>query len=255
MKGRELLIYLAIKYQGVWNDVYEAICHRENVNSNDVAESIATLKCQTLTILDDEYPSSFKAIYHPPFVLFYYGNLNLISDYKKNLAVIGSRENTEYGKVMTEKIVKEIAHKLNIVSGLARGIDTIAHQSCLENGGKTIAILGSGIDVCYPKSNQLLYDEIKNNHLMLSEYPNNCEPTKEHFPERNRLIAACSTGVLVTEAKAKSGTIITVGHILDLGREVLCVPHRADEKSQCNRLIIGGATLVESGDDVLYALQ
>ncbi|HNX16184.1 MAG TPA: DNA-processing protein DprA [Bacilli bacterium] len=255
MKGRDLLIYLAIKYNGTWNDIYAAISRREIVNPQDVIEENAQLTCQTLTILDENYPESFKSVHHPPFVLFYYGDINLLSDYKKNVAVIGSREHSEYGKRMTEKIVKEISGKVNIVSGLARGIDAISHQECLANNGHTIAILGSGIDYCYPKNNQNLYEEIKKNHLLISEYPKRCEPKKENFPERNRLIAACSSAVVVTEAKAKSGTIITVGHMLDLGREVLCVPHRADEASQCNRLIAGGATLVENGEDVLFAIQ
>lgn len=255
MKGRDLLIYLSIKYQGVWNDIYSAISRKESVNSFDVEEEISRLKSQTLTILDDNYPESFKAIFHPPFVLFYYGNINLLSNYKENVAVIGSRDFTDYGKEMTEKIVREIASKVNIVSGLARGIDSISHWECLANKGHAIAILGSGIDNCYPKDNRLLYEEIKKEHLLISEYPNNCDAKKENFPERNRLIAACSNAVVVTEAQAKSGTIITVGHMLDLGREVLCVPHRADEGSQCNRLIAGGATLVENGEDVLYAIR
>ncbi len=255
MKGRELLIYLSIKYQGVWSDIYSAISRKESVNSIDVEEEISRLKCKTLTILDDNYPESFKAIYHPPFVLFYYGDIKLLSNYKENVAVIGSRECTDYGKQITEKIVREISSKVNIVSGLARGIDSISHRECLINKGHTIAILGSGIDNCYPKDNRYLYEEIKKEHLIISEYPSECEAKKENFPERNRLIAACSNAVVVTEAKAKSGTIITVGHMLDLGREVLCVPHRADEGSQCNRLIAGGATLVENGEDVLFAIR
>lgn len=255
MKGRDLLIYLSIKYQGVWSDIYSAISRKESVNSIDVEEEVAHLKCQTMTILDDDYPESFKTIFHPPFVLFYYGDIKLLCNYKENVAVIGSRDFTEYGKEMTEKIVREIAGKVNVVSGLARGIDSIGHRECLANKGHTIAILGSGIDNCYPKENRQLYEEIKKEHLLISEYPSNCDAKKENFPERNRLIAACSNAVVVTEAQAKSGTIITVGHMLDLGREVLCVPHRADEGSQCNRLIAGGATLVENGEDVLYAIR
>ena len=255
MKGRDLLIYLAIKYRGVWNDIYSAISKKESVDSSNVEKLVSSLKCQTLTILDENYPESFKTIYHTPFVLFYYGNIDLLSDYKKNVAVIGSREYSDYGKAMTEKIVREIADKVIIVSGLAKGIDSISHRQCLAYKGQAVAILGSGIDNCYPKENRDLYEEIKKNHLLISEYPGDSDARKENFPERNRLIAASSNAVVVTEAKAKSGTIITVGHMLDLGREVLCVPHRADEGSQCNRLIAGGATLVENGEDVLFAIR
>lgn len=255
MKGRDLLIYLAIKYRGAWKDIYTAITRREEIKPEDVESALSGIKCSILTILDEEYPESFKTVYHPPFVLFYYGDIHLLFNYKKILAVVGSRDFSDYGKKMTEEIVRGVAPKYIIVSGLARGIDAIAHESCMEVGGKTIAILGSGIDYCYPHNNKDLYEKIKNQHLVLSEYPDNCEPCRDNFPERNRLIAACAKSLLVTEAKAKSGTLITVGYTLELGRDVMCVPHQAGEGSSCNRLISGGALLVENADDVLYALS
>lgn len=254
MKGRHLLIYLAIKHQGNWDEIYAAIKSREQNDPKVVEETLSKLTCKTTTLIDEDYPIHNKSMYHPPFVLFYYGDLSLCNEYKKILAVIGSRDYSEYGKNITKKIVSEVANQMVIISGLARGIDSVAHRACIDCGGKTIAVLGCGIDRCYPANNKDLYSEIKEHHLLISEYPGDMEATKDNFPQRNRIIAALSCGVLVTEAHAKSGTLITVGYALDFGREVLCVPHPADEGSQCNRLISGGAVLVENGEDVLYAL-
>ncbi len=254
-RGRDILIYLSVKYGGEWDDIYKAIREKEKINFDLIKEAVDKCKANTITIIDDDYPSYLKNIYQPPFVLFYYGDKNLLKDERDNLSVVGSRECTKYGENVTRELVKSASKKYNIVSGLAKGIDSIAHHTCIENEGKTIAILGSGIDNCYPKQNISLYEEIKNNHLLISEYPNNVEPKKEHFPMRNRLIAAFSKALLVTEAHTNSGTLSTVSYALHSGKDVLCVPYPIDAHSICNRLIKDGAYLIENGSDLIDELK
>lgn len=248
MKPRELLIYLALKFEGDYHRILEAINSKE---FDDIEEEPPSLTCKTLTILDDEYPTKLREYPTPPFVLFYYGDISLIQNIDKNLAVIGSRVTTEYGSDSTKEIVASVAKEVNIVSGLARGIDAIAQTQCIRSGGKTIAILGSGINYCYPEINQPLYEEIKKNHLVLSEYPGLTPPSPDKFPVRNRLIAMLSNTILVTEAYARSGTSITVNFGLQFSKNVCCIPYMKDRFSLCNKLIGQGAYLVETGDDVL----
>lgn len=256
--GREIIIYLAMKYQGDWNQIYRAVKEKEMVDEATVKETIARLTCSAVTIIDEDYPSSLKKIYKPPFVLFYHGHLEWLDREQHCLAVVGSRQPSDYGKAMTRTIVKELIKEkpdLIIVSGLAKGIDGLTHQACLEEKGKTVAVLGSGIDVCYPSEHQSLYQTIKEHHLLLSEYPERVAPNKEHFPWRNRIIAGLTQGVFVVEAKKRSGTLITVGYALYLGKEVYVLPHPANTDNSCNRLIKDGAVLVESAQDILEHLQ
>lgn len=134
---------------------------------------------------------------------------------------------------------------------MALGIDTVAHRSALRNNGKTIAVLGSGIDYCYPKSNEDIYQLMKQDHLILSEYPKGLVPLKENFPKRNRIIAGLSGAVLVTEAKQRSGTMITVGHALEQGKDIFCIPSRITDYLGCNYLIQQGAKLVNNVNDII----
>lgn len=222
MKGRDIIAYLALKHNGDWDSIYKDIHDKAYAGSEEkIKEALEKLKCNYITIIDDEYPKCLKLNYKPPFILFYYGDITLLNNCENNVAVIGSRQCSSYGIEMTEKIVSSIARDVTIVSGLARGIDSIAHKSAINSGGKTIAVLGSGIDYCYPKENRALYEEIKNNHLLLSEFPFMCEPNKENFPFRNRIIAALSKVVVVTEASYKSGTSTTVSWALELGKNCL----------------------------------
>lgn len=251
---RDLLIYLSLTAKGDWSETYSMIKNAKIINASpeDVKKTLSEIKSNILTIFDPEYPEYLKKIYRPPFVLFYYGDISLLNT--ECVGVIGSRKCSDYGLNVTDKIVGEICPYLTIVSGLARGIDSCAHTSALKNKGKTIAILGSGIDYCYPSENIELYDEIKKNHLVLSEFPNDTPPDCNNFPFRNRLISAFSKGLLVTESKKRSGTSITVGFALSEGKDVMCVPYPIDEDSNCNQLIKDGATLVENGSDVLFQL-
>ena len=271
MHCEEIIAALAVKYSGDWEKIMYALRRRQlaRLDAEDEGEDYrADYKLQPyldilnrssykyVTILSPDYPELLKQREKPPFVLFYYGDWSLIQNFQNNCAVVGSRECTEYGQTVTEEIVKEVAKKYTIVSGMALGVDTVAHQTAMDIGGKTIAVLGSGIDYCYPYDNKLLYKKLKREQLVISEYPGRVPPTHLSFPRRNRIIAAISKGVIVTEAYAKSGTLSTVWFAHEAQRIVMCVPYQAGLGSECNRLISdGGAFLVEDGKRAIELLK
>lgn len=256
ISSNELLAYLALKYQGDYGLMMEAIKQKERIDELAVKEALSSIRYQYLTIVDAEYPAVLQTIYQPPLVLFYYGNLSLLKEIDKVVAVVGSRKPSSYGLAMTRMIVTDLVKAgYTIVSGLAYGIDGEAHQAAMDQAGSTIAILGSGIDHCYPKEHLPLYKKIKDNHLLISEYPGLVPPNSANFPQRNRIVAGLSKGIIVTEASERSGTLITVSYALMQGKEVFCVPHVATSKSSCNRLIKEGAYLVENAQDILDVLE
>ena len=251
----EVLVYLSIIHNGDWNKIYRDVLDKRPIDKTDILEKVKELNCSYITILNKDYPTCLKSTFKPPFVLFYKGNVELLKDNKRKIAIIGSRDNSEYGKLSTQNICRELVQeKFVIVSGLARGIDSIAHKTCLESNGETIAILGNGINVSYPKENKELYTEIEEKGLLISEYPDNVAPDSSNFPKRNRIIAALSEGVVVIEAKEKSGTMNTVSHALEDGKQIFCVPDRCNSDSGCNKLIKEGAKLVENAQDILEEL-
>lgn len=209
----------------------------------------------SISILDDEYPIELKNCYNPPVLLFYQGNVDLLK--RPKMAVVGARTASQTGTKSVQKIVSELGNQFVIVSGLARGIDTSAHISALKNGGATIAVIGCGLDVHYPKENKLLQEYLGKNHLILSEYVIGEAPLKFHFPERNRIIAGLSQGVIVAEAKMRSGSLITCERALEEGRDVFAIPGNIlDGKSDgCHHLIKEGAKCITSGMDVLSEYQ
>ncbi|KJU96962.1 DNA-processing protein DprA [Streptococcus gordonii] len=205
----------------------------------------------SFSILDEIYPWDLSEIYNPPALLFYQGNIDLLELPK--VAVVGSRDSSKLGNQSVQKIIKELNNELIIVSGLARGIDTAAHMAALQNGGRTIAVIGTGLDVFYPKANRKLQSYIGKNHLVLSEYGPGEQPLKFHFPERNRIIAGLCRGVIVAEAKMRSGSLITCERAMEEGRDVFAIPGSIlDGKSDgCHHLIQEGAKCIMSGSDVL----
>ncbi|HEO5455935.1 TPA: DNA-protecting protein DprA [Streptococcus agalactiae] len=212
-------------------------------------------KFPVLSILDSNYPLELKEIYNPPVLLFYQGNIELLS--KPKLAVVGARQASQIGCQSVKKIIKETNNQFVIVSGLARGIDTAAHVSALKNGGSSIAVIGSGLDVYYPTENKKLQEYMSYNHLVLSEYFTGEQPLKFHFPERNRIIAGLCQGIVVAEAKMRSGSLITCERALEEGREVFVIPGNIiDGKSDgCHHLIQEGAKCIISGKDILSEYQ
>ena len=211
----------------------------------------------SISINDQKYPKILKEIYSPPKVLYFLGNPEILEGI--NLAVVGTRKPTAYGRQATFEIVRGLAQNgLTIVSGLALGIDALAHQACLEAGGKTIAVLGSGLDVIYPRANYFLSQKIlKNNGCIISEYPAGTEPQKYHFPQRNRIISGLSLGTLIVEAPLDSGALITGKYALDQNREVFAVPGSiySENSAGPNNLIKMGAKTVTEAKDILETLN
>lgn len=250
MQMRKILLYFALKYKGNYKEIYEAIKRKEPVTVEDLAKVESQIKSKYVTIVDPAYPSKLKNIGTPPIILFYYGNLDLMNSHNI-MAIIGNREFTPYGQEITEKIVAGLKdYSVITISGLAIGIDAIAHKASLDNNIPTIAVLGGGIDYCYPNCNQEIYDRIKENGLIISEYPNDIVPKPDNFLVRNRIIAGLSDGIVVTEAKYKSGTMNTVAYGLEFGKDIFAVPNLANIGSGCNYLIKQGATLIESAKDI-----
>lgn len=183
-------------------------------------------KISIISILDKDYPSILREIYSPPIFLYIKGNSAILKD--KCISIVGCRDCSDYGKNIAENLAYNLAkHNLCIVSGLAKGIDEYSHLGAIYAKGKTIAVLGSGINIIYPKENCYLANKILNNNgLIISEFPINFNPNKLSFPARNRIISGLSFGVIVVEAKKKSGSLITVDFALEQGREVFAVPRK-----------------------------
>ena len=212
------------------------------------------LNVYILTYFSDKYPSILKEIDTPPIIIYCKGNLKLLDS--PMLAVVGTRRATRYGKDITTEIVGDIAKSgVTIVSGLADGIDTVAHTTTLDVGGKTIAVLASGFNYIYPSVNKTLADRIlSNGGLLLTEYRVNEKPQSYNFPVRNRIIAGLSKAVIVAEATEKSGSMHTKNYALDYGREVFAIPGRISDiySNGCNKLIKSGqATMLLSSKDVI----
>lgn len=257
LTGRKILLSLSLKYNGDWEEIYEAIKRKEPIDRKEISEVENRIKCKYVTIIDPEYPSYLKTMNKPPFVLYYYGDFSLAYTKDANLTVVGTRRPTSYGVESTTSIIKGLK-KITIVSGMAAGIDGIAHRTALDNNFGTIAVLCCGIDLVYPKENILIYNEIKNKGLLLSEYPGDVFPEKDKIPFRNRILASLSKVTLVTEAFEKSGTSITVNYALGNGNDVAAVPNRIDSDATfTNYLIKSGACCVTSPVDVqeLYTIR
>lgn len=217
-----------------------------------VIEKTEILGARIVTIADEEYPRMLREIQPPPYVLYMKGK-KFDWDNFLSIGVIGARECTEYGIVATQKLCSELsAAGVTIVSGMARGIDSVAAVTALKNGGKTIAVIGSGLDVCYPPENDKLMEALFENGLVISEYPPGGRPLGFHFPERNRIISGLSRGILVTEATWHSGTFTTVRSAIDAGKDIFAIPggifHK--ESAGTNMMIKRGAFLTTSVRDI-----
>lgn len=255
MNIRKTLVAISIMCHGKWDEIYQTLLEKEFPDDAKIDEICSDITCKVTTILDSDYPGYLKECFRPPFVLFYYGDLSLINDFTKNIAVVGTRLPTSKGLENTNNIVSALAKRMNVVSGLAKGIDRQAHESAINAGGKTIAVLGCGIDLCYPSCNEDIYKEIKQNHLLISEYYNVEPPSQDHFPHRNRLISILSGSTLVPEASTRSGTSITVAFSTSFNRTIFAIPSSNLEDSLCNNLIRDGAVLVRNADDIFYELM
>ncbi|PLR84199.1 DNA-protecting protein DprA [Bacillus canaveralius] len=227
-----------------------------DLHSNAILEQIHRYRennIHAITLFDTEYPLLLKEIYQPPWILYIKGNPALLNA-KKLLAVVGSREITEYGRKAIHSLFPPLINKgITIVSGLAKGVDTLAHSAAMKNGGSTIGVIAGGVYHIYPKENQPLALEMMKSQLIVSEHPPNTKPARWHFPHRNRIISGLSHGTLIVEAKRKSGSLITANFAVNEGREVFAVPGSilSPNSAGTNDLIQQGAKLVKTADDIL----
>jgi DNA processing protein len=228
-----------------------------------VARSRPTTRLQSDTVDEiavitracDEYPAQLAAVPSAPETLYVRGRL--LADDALAVAIVGSRRATPYGLEVAEQLGAALgARGITVVSGLARGIDSAAHRGALESGGRTIAVLGSGVDVIYPPENRRLAGRIIEAGAMVSQFAPGTRPLPHHFPERNRVIAGLTLAVVVVEAAEKSGALITAGFAAELGREVMAIPGRVNspESRGAHRLIQDGAALVQDAEEVIAAL-
>lgn len=231
---------------------------KQQINPDKELLLLEKMKANVITINEETYPICLKSIYDPPPIIYYRGNFVEITSKGKGIAVVGSRKATYYGRKVAREISSELSSRgYIIVSGLARGIDTNAHTGALESGGKTIAVLGCGIDRIYPAENRSLAHRIIENGSIISEFPIHSKPEKSNFPRRNRIISGLSIGTLVVEAAAKSGALITTDFALEQGRDVFAIPGNIHSylSEGCHNLIKQGAKLVNSYQDIIEEIE
>jgi len=227
--------------------------YKEEINKH--IENIIANNIKIITIEDEDYPEYLRSIYDPPIILYMKGSI--LKD-EKYLAVVGSRRATSYGLNMAEVISRELSKcGITIVSGMARGIDTYAHKGVLSARGRTVAVLGCGLDIVYPYENKKLMQGIIENGACISEYLPGTKPLAGNFPARNRIISGMSMGVIVIEAGEKSGSLITANFALEQGREVFALPGNVNSinSTGTNKLIKEGAKMVTSLDDILEEID
>lgn len=232
------------------------ISTREHLSLDREMEKVERAGVTLITMADDAYPRLLREISSPPLLLYVRGELTHSDEHA--VAIVGTRRATPYGREVTRRLSQDFAQAgVTVVSGLARGIDAVAHQVTLDNGGRTIAVLGSGVDVIYPPEHRRLADEVVEQGALVSEFPLGTKPDAPNFPVRNRLISGLSLGVVVVEAPRRSGALITANFAADQGRTVYAVPGSilASASEGPIQLLRDGATLAASAEDVLSDLN
>ena len=231
---------------------------RDKIDPDKALFGVENRGINYLTLEDDNYPKMLKQISDPPAVLYYKGDL-FNCNLDRTVAVVGSRKSTYHAKEAVRKILSELTGTdICIVSGLAAGIDTTAHEAAMDNGLKTIGVIASGFDFIYPTSNKKLYEKIENGGgAVVTEYYPTFQPLKFRFPQRNRIVSGLSYGTLVAEASLKSGALITANLCLEQGRELMCIPGLISNPNTegIYKLLKNGATLVTQAQDILDALN
>jgi DNA processing protein len=228
---------------------------RARTSPGAIAARLVELHIDTVTLLDDTYPTSLRNIADPPPVLFVRGQL-LEADVHA-VAIVGTRRNTAYGRAVAERLATDLASAgVTVVSGLAKGIDTAAHRAALDAGGRTVAVLGNGLDHVYPAENAGLARHIVDAGALVTEFPPGTPPDAVNFPRRNRIISGLARATVIVEAGVQSGALITADFALEQGRDVLAVPGSIFSPLSAgpNELIKQGALPVTSVDDILHAL-
>lgn len=241
------------RVHGIGPDVARSISGwRDHVDLDAELGRIEASGCQVLTQEDEAYPPLLREIYDPPIVLYLRGSL--VPRDRNAIAVVGSRQTTSYGGEVARRLGYQLAYTgVTVISGGARGIDTAAHQGALAAGGRSIAVLGTGLDIVFPPENRDLFDRIASSGAVLTQFPFGRPADKQSFPIRNRIVAGMTLGTVVVEANLSSGAMITAQFAVDHGRQVFAVPGRIDSPRSkgCHDLIKKGAKLCEGIDDVL----
>ncbi|MBN1478437.1 DNA-processing protein DprA [Candidatus Sumerlaeota bacterium] len=230
--------------------------HRDTLDLRPEAEAIAAMGARLIPFTDPGYPRALRAMDDPPPLLHVLGELEPLDEV--GIAIVGSRNMTDYGRQMTEAIAGDLAEAgVTVISGFATGVDGAAHRAALERGGRTLAVLGAGLDIVYPSTHRRLRQRVAESGALISEYRLGAAPRAEHFPERNAVLAGLAQGVVVVEAGEKSGALITATRAAELGRPVFAVPGDATRANSrgVNRLIQEGARLVMSAEDVLADMR
>jgi DNA processing protein len=229
---------------------------KNNIIPERELDLIHKYKVNVLTVEDALYPENLKTIHYPPPVLYFKGTI--VEADKNSISIVGSRKATYYGKMVAEKLSKDLALAgLTVISGMARGIDTAVHKGTLSVNGRTIAVLGCGIDLIYPPENRRLAQEIQESGAVISEFPLFTLPERQNFPRRNRIISGLSLGTVVVEAAEKSGALITADSALEQGREVFAIPGNINSplSNGSHNLIKQGAKLVNNYQDILEEIH
>ena len=225
---------------------------RELIDLDGELRRIDQFGANIVTTDDSEYPALLRQIYDPPLVLYVRGTLRPEDAYA--IAMVGTRQSTLYGRQTTERLARQLAASgVTVVSGGARGIDSASHEGALQSGGRTIAVLGTGLDIVYPAENVKLYQRIAEQGALITQFPFGRKGDKQSFPIRNRIVAGMTQGTVVVEANRASGALITANFAAEYGRTVYAVPGRVDSprSAGCHDLIKDGAQLCESAEDVL----
>jgi DNA processing protein len=246
-----------LRVRGIGEDTADAIVNWEkNISLDAELKRISDFGCHVVIQDDPEYPEMLRQIYDPPIVLYVKGTL-LPKD-KNSVALVGSRMTTHYGIEVARKLAYQLAYiGVTVVSGGARGIDTAAHQGSLSAKGRTIAVLGTGINIVFPPENLKLYEQIVGNGAIITQFPFNRPADKQTFPIRNRIVAGMTLGTVVVEANLTSGALITSNFATEYGRQVFAVPGRIDSPRSkgCHDLIKKGAKLCEGAEDILSEFE
>lgn len=244
------------KLSDVEPEVIDKLLQARKVSTEPAYEILCELGISFVTLEDETYPEKLRQIPDAPYALYIKGRLP--DENQKRIAIVGARMCSEYGRAVAVRLAKSLAARgICVVSGMARGIDAAGHTGALEADGITCAVLGCGVDICYPKSNEQLYHNILERGCILSEYPPGTQPLPTLFPQRNRIISGLSDAVVVVEAKARSGSLITADQALEQGRDVYAVPGRIYDtlSAGCNGLIRQGAGMISSIEDFVKELD
>jgi DNA processing protein len=246
-----------LRVHGIGEETAQAIANWEKtVDLDGELKRIADFGCRILTQADGDYPELLRQIYDPPIVLYVSGQLT--SKDKNAVAMVGSRQTTHYGLEAARKLAYQLAYVgVTVVSGAARGIDTASHQGALSAKGRTVAVLGTGINIVFPPENRELFERIAANGAVITQFPFNRQADKQSFPIRNRIVAGMTLGTVVVEANLTSGALITSHFATEYGRQVFAVPGRIDSPRSkgCHELIKQGAKLCEGAEDILSEFE